>query len=89
MTASTGNRPAWVSEGVAAVMASADGFPQDATSKAALLPSYVAIEIPGDPNASAISSILGEEHSAIMTRELSIEEGIEEMNERVQELLGK
>ncbi|MDD6052006.1 MAG: sugar ABC transporter substrate-binding protein [Clostridiales bacterium] len=89
VTASTGNRPAWVSEGVAAVMASADGFPQDETSKAALLPSYVAIEIPGDPNASAISSILGEEHSAIMTRELSIEEGIEEMNDRVQELLNK
>lgn len=89
VTAGTGNRPAWVSEGVAEVMASVDGFPQDENSKAALLPSYVAIEIPGDPNASAISTILGEEHSMIMTREISIEEGIEEMNERVQELLEK
>lgn len=89
VTAGTGNRPAWVSEGVADVMSSVDGFPQDENSKAALLPSYVAIEIPGDPNASAISSILGEEHSAIMTREISIEEGIEEMNDRVQELLAK
>ncbi|MGN0972419.1 MAG: ABC transporter substrate-binding protein [Aristaeellaceae bacterium] len=89
VTAGTGNRPAWVSEGVAEVMASVDGFPQDENSKAALLPSYVAIEIPGDPNASAISTILGEEHSMIMTREISIEEGIEEMNERVGELLEK
>lgn len=89
VTAGTGNRPAWVSEGVAEVMSSVEGFPQDENSIAALLPSYVAIEIPGDPNASAISSILGEEHSMIMNREISIEEGIEEMNERVQELLGK
>lgn len=89
VTAGTGNRPAWVSEGVAQVMASVEGFPQDENSVAALLPSYVAIEIPGDPNASAISSILNEEHSMIMTREISIEEGIEEMNERVQELLNK
>ena len=89
VTASTGNRPAWVSEGVAAVMSSVDGFPTDEASIAALLPSYVAVEIPGDPNASAISTILNEEHSMIMNREISIEEGIEEMNERVQELLAK
>ncbi len=89
VTAGTGNRPAWVSEGVATVMASVEGFPQDENSKAALLPSFVAIEIPGDVHASEISSILGEEHSMIMTREISIEEGIEEMNERVQELLNK
>ncbi|MBQ8092151.1 MAG: sugar ABC transporter substrate-binding protein [Clostridia bacterium] len=89
VTAGTGNRPAWVSEGVADVMSSVDGFPADEGSKAALLPTYVAIEIPGTEFSSQISSILGEEHSAIMTREITIEEGIENMNERVQELLGK
>lgn len=89
VTASTGNRPAWVSEGVADVMSAIDGFPTDEGSKAALLPTYVAIEIPGSEYSSQISSILGEEHSAIMTREITIEEGIENMNERVQELLGK
>ncbi|MBQ7487171.1 MAG: sugar ABC transporter substrate-binding protein [Clostridia bacterium] len=89
VTASTGNRPAWVSEGVADVMSSVPGFPSDEGSKAALLPTYVAIEIPGSEYSSQISSILGEEHSAIMTREITIEEGIENMNERVQELLGK
>ena len=88
-TAGTGNRPAWVSEDVAAVMSSVEGFPADENSKAALLPAAVSIEIPGHPKAAEISTILGEEHSAIMTREISIEEGIENMNERVGELLGK
>ena len=89
VTASTGNRPAWVSEGVAEVMSSVDGFPTDEGSKAALIPTFVAIEIPGTAEASQISTILGEEHSAIMTREETIEEGIANMNERVQELLGE
>ena len=89
VTASVGNRPAWVSEGVAEVMSSIDGFPTDEGSKASLLPTYVAIEIPGHPLASQISTILGEEHSAIMTREETIEEGIANMNERVQELLAE
>ncbi|MBQ8162697.1 MAG: sugar ABC transporter substrate-binding protein [Clostridia bacterium] len=89
VTASTGNRPAWVSEGVADVMSAVEGFPADEVSKASLLPTYVAIEIPGTALSSQISNILNEEHSAIMTREISIEEGIENMNERVQELLGE
>ena len=89
VTAETGNRPAWVSEGVAEVMSSVEGFPADEGSKAALLPTFVAIEIPGTALSSQISSILGEEHSAIMTREISIEEGIENMNERVGELMNQ
>ena len=88
-TASVGNRPAWVSESIADTMASVEGFPTDEASKAALIPTFVAIEIPGSENSAAISTILNEEHSMIMTREISIEEGIEEMNERVQELLNK
>ena len=86
-TASTGTRPAWVSEAVAEAMASADGFPADDASKAALVPTYVGIEMPASEHSSEISTILNEEHSLIMTREYSIEEGIEEMNERVAELL--
>ena len=86
-TASTGTRPTWVSEAVAEAMASADGFPADDASKAALVPTYVGIEMPASEHSSEISTILNEEHSLIMTREYSIEEGIEEMNERVAELL--
>jgi len=69
-------------------MASAEGFPTDDASKAALVPAYVGIEIPASEHSSEISTILNEEHTLIMTRENSIEEGIEAMNERVAELLG-
>ena len=89
VTASTGNRPAWVSENVAEVMSSVEGFPTDEASKAALLPSMVSIELPGHPKASEINTILGEEHSAIITREISVDDGIANMNDRVAEVLAK
>ena len=85
-TASTGSRPAWVSETVAAQMSAVEGFPTDEASKAALLPSYVAMEWPVVDKLSEIQTIVNEEHTLIMTRELDVEEGIEEMNERVAEL---
>ena len=85
-TASTGSRPAWVSEAVAAQMSAVEGFPTDEASKAALLPSYVAMEWPVVDKLSEIQTIVNEEHTLIMTRELDVEEGIEEMNERVAEL---
>lgn len=85
-TASTGTRPAWVSEDVAGAMASVEGFPTDEGSKAALLPSYVAVEWPVVDNLSEIKPIVEETHTLIMTRELTVEEGIEEMNDRAEEL---
>lgn len=85
-TASTGSRPAWVSEAVAAQMASVEGFPTDEASTGALIPSYVGMEWPVVDKLSEIQTIVNEEHSLIMTRELDVEEGIEEMNERVAEL---
>ena len=87
-TASTGTRPAWVSEAVAEAMASADGFPADDASKAALVPVQVSVEMPASEHSSEISTVLNEEHTLIMTRENTIEEGIEAMNERVAEILG-
>ena len=89
VTAATGNRPAWVSDGVAEVLAAKEGFPTDEGSKAALLPTFVAIEIPGSEHTGEISTILNEENTNILTRTVSIEEGIEAMNERVGEVLGK
>lgn len=88
-TASTGSRPAWVSDEVADVMASVEGFPTDDASKAALLPTYVGIEIPGSDKSADISTALNEVHTEIMTRNLTVEEGIDEMNLRVAEILGK
>ena len=85
-TASVGARPAWVSEDVAGAMASVEGFPSDETSKGALLPSGVAMEWPVAEKVADIKTIVNEEHSMIMAREITPEEGIEEMNERVAEL---
>lgn len=85
-TASTGTRPAWVSEDVAAAMSSVEGFPADETSKGALLPVFVGMEWPVAEKVADIKTIVNEEHSMIMAREITPEEGIEEMNERVAEL---
>ena len=85
-TASVGARPAWVSEEVAAAMSSVEGFPADETSKGALLPAAVAMEWPVAEKVADIKTIVNEEHSLIMAREITPEEGVEEMNERVAEL---
>lgn len=88
-TASTGTRPAYVSEEIANVMASADGFPKDDACKAALVPTQMSLEWPLGDNVSAIKTVVNEEHTAIMSREATIDEGIENMNTRVAEIMGK
>ena len=85
-TASVGARPAYVSENVAAAMSSVEGFPTDETSKGALIPAFVGMEWPVAEKVADIKTIVNEEHSMIMAREISAEEGIQEMNERVAEL---
>ncbi|MDO5379162.1 MAG: sugar ABC transporter substrate-binding protein [Clostridia bacterium] len=87
--AETGTRPAYVSEEVAAVMAAAEGFPTDETSKAALLPTSIALEWPIGEGVNEIKTIVNEEHSLIMTRELTVDEGIAEMEERAAEFIAK
>ena len=85
-TASVGARPAYVSETVAAAMSAVDGFPTDETSMGALIPSFVGMEWPVAEKVADIKTIVNEEHTMIMAREITPEEGIEEMNERVAEL---
>ena len=85
-TASTGARPAWVSESVAAAMSSVEGFPADEASKQALIPAFVGMEWPVAEKVADIKTIVNEEHTMIMSREITPEEGIAEMNERVAEL---
>jgi len=81
--ASVGTRAAYASEAVAAVMAAADGFPQDENALAALIPTAVALEWPTGPGVAEIKTIVNEEHTNIMTRTVTVEEGIAAMNERV------
>ena len=87
--AATGTRPAYVSEDVAAMMASAQGFPQDANTLAALLPTAIALEWPIGEGVNEIKTIVNEEHTLIMTREVSIDDGIKAMEERAAEFIKK
>ena len=87
--AATGTRPAYVSADVAAMMASAPGFPQDANTLAALLPTAIALEWPIGEGVNEIKTIVNEEHTLIMTREVSIDEGIKAMEERAAEFIKK
>ena len=85
--AANGTRAAYVSEEVAAVLAGAEGFPTDATSGAALLPTAVAMEWPVGEGVNEIKTLVNEEHTLIMTREVSIDEGLASMQERAAEFL--
>jgi len=85
--AAVGTRPAYVSEEVANLMASAEGFPTDDACKVALVPSSMSIEWPVGDKVSEIKTIVNEEHTLIMSRELSVDDGVAEMNERVAELM--
>ena len=78
-----------MSEAVAAVMASADGFPTDENSKAALLPTAISLEWPIGEGVNEIKTIVNEEHTLIMTREVSIDDGIKAMEERAAEFIKK
>ena len=83
--ASDSTRPAYVREEVASVMAAAEGFPSDETSLAAFLPTSIALEWPVGEGVNEIKTIVNKEHTLIMTRENTIEEGIAAMEERASE----
>lgn len=87
VVAATGTRPAYVSEEVATVMAAAEGFPTDANSQAALLPTAIAMEWPVGEGVNDIKTALNEEHTLIMTREVTIDEGIASMEARAAEFI--
>ncbi|MFH1512235.1 MAG: extracellular solute-binding protein [Bacillota bacterium] len=86
--AAVGTRPAYVSDAVAAAFASVAGFPSDAGALDALVPSSVSLEWPPGELVPQLQTIVNEEHTAIMSREATIEEGIGYMNERATEVLG-
>ena len=62
---------------------SVKGMPNDPVSRQAMEPSKVQLEMPVSDKSSDIDQILTEEHELIMTGEKSIDQGIEEMDNRV------
>lgn len=85
--AGTGNFPAIMTDEVADLIASLDGFPTDEASKEALSVSNLYLEVPYAENVSAINDILDTYHKSIMNREMSIDDGIAAMEEEVGKLL--
>ncbi|HPJ01369.1 MAG TPA: extracellular solute-binding protein [Candidatus Limiplasma sp.] len=86
--AAVGTRPAYVSDAVAAAFSSVAGFPSDEGALDALLPSSVSLEWPPGVLVPQLQTIVNEEHTGIMSRESTIDEGIAMMNERAAEVLG-
>lgn len=87
--ASTGNIPAMTNDDIVNSIASMDGFPQDDTSKDALVTSNVYLEMPANDKSSEIEEVLNNEHDLIMTESESVDEGIQNMNDGVQAILAE
>ena len=85
--AKTGNFPAIMTDEALNVITSLEGFPTDEASKEALNVSNLYLEVPYAENVSEINSILDTYHTAIMNREVTIDEGIASMNEEVGKIL--
>lgn len=85
--AATGTIPAIKNDEVISSIASIDGFPTDDNSRAALTTVQTYLEMPMHEKSADIEVILNEAHDNIMTRNASIDEGLKDMNTRVQQLL--
>ena len=85
--AETGSFPAIMSEEVIETISQMEGFPQDEQSKEALHTVNVYLEMPVSEHTTELETILNEAHDSIMTGAISIDEGIEQMNNQAQEIL--
>jgi multiple sugar transport system substrate-binding protein len=87
VVASTGTLPAIRDDAVIDTIASTDGFPNDENSRGALRTTQTYLEMPVDLKAAEIELILNRAHDNIMTNNISVEDGLAEMNEGVQVIL--
>lgn len=87
--AKLGAIPAIMNDEVIDAIASIDGFPGDPNSKDALHVTRAYLEMPIHEKSADIELILNEAHDNIMTRNSSVQQGIQEMNSRVGALVQK
>ena len=81
--AETGNFPPLKTDEVMKIITSKDGFPNDETSLGALKTKKTYLEMPVDPKAAEYELVLNRAHDNIMTENVTVDEGIKEMNEGV------
>ena len=88
--ASVGQFPAYMTDDALDTILAIPGFPQDDTTREAMRPNNIFLEMPMHEFAAEINAIRNEAHEEIMTRNISIQEGIDMMNQRIgSELLGQ
>lgn len=83
--AELGTLPAYKTPEILNTFSNIEGFPEEC--KPALEVKKVTLEWPPNPNSAAVEQILKEEHELIMLGASGIDEGIANMNKRVQEVL--
>lgn len=87
--ASTGTIPAIMTDDIASMVSATAGFPADENSREALQTANLYLEMPVNPHSSEIETVLNEAHDNIMTGNMTIDEGIADMNEKVTAILGQ
>lgn len=85
--AQTGQIPAKMSDDTIATLAGLEGMPEGV--KDALVTKHVAMDRPMDAHSAEVNQMLGEEHSLIMIKEATIDEGLEAMAKRSKEIQNK
>ncbi|MDO5415652.1 MAG: sugar ABC transporter substrate-binding protein [Lachnospiraceae bacterium] len=87
--ASTGTIPAIMTDDIANMVSGIEGYPADDASKEALQTSNLYLEMPVSTKSSEIETVLNEAHDNIMTGNMTIDDGIADMNEKVSAILGQ
>jgi multiple sugar transport system substrate-binding protein len=87
--AKTGTIPAIMTADVISAIASIPGFPTDANSREALNVYKTYLEMPLHEKSADIEVVLNEAHDAIMAKNISVADGIRQMNDRVGRVLGR
>ena len=85
--ADCGMIPARMTADTIKALAALDGMPEGLEE--ALQTKHVAMDRPLEVHSAEVNQMLGEEHSLIMIKELSIDDGLAEMGERSKEIQGK
>ncbi|MBP1852919.1 ABC transporter substrate-binding protein [Rhizobium halophytocola] len=89
VVAGTGTLPALKTDAVLSTITSTEGFPQDETSLNALKSTKAYLELPVSPKSADIEVVLNRAHDAIMTNNISVEDGLKQMDQDVQAILKK
>ena len=76
-----------MNEETLSALAGIEGMPEGVEE--ALQTKHVSLDRPLEVHSAEVNQMLGEEHSLIMIKELSIDEGLAEMGERSKEIQGK